>query len=283
MGAPQTSHETSSVAPASSPTKNEESTHLVFGRLSNGEIEIAARSSYRYLMSTRDGTASNETRDQHAKAMVEKYMRVEQKLHGNKSREDWENAALEKLKKTLAFRVENKVDDIRLCFHKDYLPSNSNDKEQKMEHDEELFSNLREGIAKRFSNGASIVRGYTKDGLALFQNFPRADTSWDENFYIKGNIYTLERALASTERRTDGEKDKVVVMYDYNGYKMKNSPPIMLVNKLLTILQDHWPERLEHVFVVDAPFIFRAFWTLIKHFIDPITKELVSYSFYRVV
>ena len=34
---------------------------------------------------------------------------------------------------------------------------------------------------------------------------------------------------------------------------------------------------LVHVFVVDAPFLFRAFWNIIKHFIDPVTKELVRF------
>lgn len=29
--------------------------------------------------------------------------------------------------------------------------------------------------------------------------------------------------------------------------------------------------------MVDAPFVFRAFWAIIKHFIDPITKELVCF------
>ena len=87
----------------------------------------------------------------------------------------------------------------------------------------------------------------------------------------------LERALACTERKTNGKNDKVMVFYDYNGYRLKNSPPPLLVKDLLSDLYEHWPERLEHVFVVDAPFMFRAFWSIIKHFIDPITKDLVQF------
>jgi hypothetical protein len=88
----------------------------------------------------------------------------------------------------------------------------------------------------------------------------------------------VEKDLTCTERRTDGEKDKAIVLYDYSGYAMKNAPPAAYVRRrLLFILRDHCPERLEHVFVVDAPFIFRAFWAIIKHFIDPITKELVQF------
>lgn len=111
----------------------------------------------------------------------------------------------------------------------------------------------------------------------MIQNFARHDTEWEREYYIKGNIFMFERALACTELKTDGKKDKVVLLYDYNGYGLKNSPPLMLVKELMFDFRDHWPERLQHVFVVDSPFIFRAFWAVIKHFIDPITKSFVQF------
>jgi len=236
----------------------------ILNLLSGDETEQAARaSSYRYLVAS---SSSTEDRDQHAKAMIERYVIVEQKLNKNKSPDEWESAVCTKIRRTLEYRVENQVDDIRLCFDK-----------EKQSDDGSVHARLREGLAKRFSTQASIIRGYTKEGQAMFQNFPRADTSWDEEFYIKGNIYMTERALASTERRTNGEQDKVVIFYDYKNYAMKNSPPTMLVKQLMSAFRDHWPERMEHAFVVDAPLIFRAFWAIIKYFIDPVTKELVQF------
>ena len=239
---------------------------LILNNLTNEEKENTARaSSYKYLAKSVDPSQSptEELRDEYAKAMIERYLAVEQKLHKTHSPEDWAANAESKLKKTLEFRTENNVDDIRLCF-----TDTSNT---------DSHLHLRDGLLKRYANTASIVRGYSNDGHALFQNFPRTETSWDEEFFIKGNIYMLERALACTERKTGGRKDKVIVMYDYNGYALKNSPPTSLVGKLLFTLRDHFPERLEQVFVVDAPFIFRAFWAVIKHFIDPITKEIVCF------
>eukprot|EP00956_Cyclotella_meneghiniana_P005694 scaffold7328_cov114-Cyclotella_meneghiniana.AAC.1 len=238
----------------------------ILNNLSVDQKEAAARaSSYRHLVSTTDdrNNASTEIRDKYAKDMINRYLTVEQKLNKTHTPEDWAINAESKLKRTLEFFVENDVDAIRLCFRNG--------------SDSELNAQLRDGLLKRFANGASIVRGYSKEGHALFQNFPRTETSWDEEFFIKGNIYCMEKALACTERRTNGAKDKVIVMYDYSGYTMKNSPPIALVRKLLFTLKDHFPERLEHVFVVDAPFIFRAFWAIVQHFIDPITKELVCF------
>ena len=87
----------------------------------------------------------------------------------------------------------------------------------------------------------------------------------------------LERALACTERKTKGVKTKVVMFFDYNQYAMKNSPPVAMVHSLLSNLRDHFPECLEHVFLVDTPFVFRAFWAIVKHFLDPVTKDLVQF------
>jgi len=242
----------------------------IFHQLSDDEKEQAARaSSYRYLVASISSSPTEEgldQRDRYAKTMIERYVTVEQKLNKRISPDAWEAAATLKLKRTLEYREEKQVDDIRLCFDKD-----------KQSVDDGLHATLRERLTNRFASRATIIRGYTKDGRAMFQNFARNDTSWDEEYFTKGNIYMFERALACTERQTNGGKDKVVIFYDYNGYGLKNSPPPLLLKHLMSEFRDHWPERLQHVFMVDTPFFFRAFWAIVKHFIDPITKDLVQF------
>ena len=242
----------------------------IYHNLSDDEKEQAARaSSYRYFVifsSPTEKEGRDQQREKHSKNMIERYVTVEKKLNQSKSPDTWEAQACLKLKNTLQYREEKHVDAIRLCFHQEKLG------------DDGLHSNLRDGLTKRFGSKASVIRGYTIDGQAMFQNFAKNDSNWDDReFFIKGNIYMLERALACTERNTDGEKDKVVAFYDYNGYGLKNTPPVMFAKELLFDLRDHWPERLQQVFMVDTPFVFRAFWMIIKHFIDPITKELVHF------
>ena len=241
----------------------------IYNKLNDNEKEQTARaSSYRYLKSAAKHSNNNEVlRAKYAKSQIERYVLVEEKLDKSKSPDEWETLAYDKLKKTLIYREEKQIDDIRQCFDKDKLKGGENS----------VHATLRNLLTERFANGASIIQGYTKDGQALFINYARADTKWDAESYIKGNIYMLERGLACTERKTNGANDKVVVFYDYNGYRLKNSPPPLVVKELLTALHEHWPERLNGVYVVDAPMIFRAFWAIIRHFIDPITKELVHF------
>ena len=198
----------------------------IFNLLNDDEKEKTARaSSYRYLKNPK----AND-RDRQARSQIERYVIVEEKLGNSKSAKE---VAYNKLKKTIEYRDEQQIDDIRLCFDKNKL-SNKN----------KLHAKLRQIIEDRFATGASFTRGYTKDGEALFINLPRADTHWEEEGYIKGNIYTLERALACTERRTNGAKSKVIAFYDYNGYRLANSPPPLLVKELLSVLRDHYPDRL---------------------------------------
>jgi len=233
---------------------------VIFKHLDDSEKEQSARaSSYKYMKSL---TCSAGERDALTKAMIERYLTVEQKLGTKKAL--WEGRGLTKLRNTLKFRREMEVDDLRICFDKGKETS-------------KLHTTIRERLEERFASGSSVIQGYSKEGRALFLNFPRLETKWEAEYYIKGNIYMLERALACTERKTKGVKTKVVMFFDYNQYAMKNSPPPALIRGLLRDLRDHWPERLEHVVLVDTPIFFRAFWAIVKHFIDPVTKDLVQF------
>jgi len=259
-------------------TPDTTSTHVnkIFHQLSHDEKEKAARaSSYRYLVASSSISPANQDldqqqqqqqRDQHAKAMIERYVIVQQKLLKSNSPVAWEEAACANLRKTLEYREKKQVDAILQCF----------DKDKQLEEDG-VHATIRQRIEDRFSNKSTVVRGYTMDGRAMYQYFPRNDHKFELEYFTKGYIYMLERALACTERQTNGEKGKVLIFYDFNGYRMKNSPPPLFIKELMSDFRDHWPERLHHVFIVDSPFIFRALWAIVKHFIDPITKDFIQF------
>ena len=232
----------------------------IFAQLTEEEKEDAAKSSsYRYLKAAR---CSKDERDRHARAMIERYVRTEHKLRTKQSQ--WTDRALAKIRSTIEYRRDAGVDDVRTCFDRDKRHS-------------DLHRKIRERLEGRYASKGSVIRGYGKKGQALFLNYPRCETKWDEETFVEGNIYMLERALAATERRTDGKVTKILNFYDYNGYAMKNSPPPLLIARLLGDLRDHWPDRLEGVYIVDSPWIFRTFWGIIKHFIDPVTFDLVHF------
>lgn len=232
--------------------------------LNANEIEVAARSSYEFFQYARpnqgDGSVhvvGEHIREIYAMKMARRHLVAEK---GDV------NGALEKMKATIAFREEINVDAMRECFY------NLNYEEKNK------LAETRKGIEKELSDGKHIVRGHDTDNHAFFIIFPRRYTSFDHDWYLKGKLYSLERAIAYTERISGGTAEKVNVVFDYQQYKAdKHEPPLSLIKELLFCLRDHYPERLKNMFFVDAPFRFRAFWTVLKPFIDPDTKRKITF------
>jgi len=70
-------------------------------------------------------------------------------------------------------------------------------------------------------------------------------------------------------------QQKMVLLIDYDGFSMSNAPPMKTSKATLTILQDHYPERLFRAYVIKPLTIFYGFFKLISPFIDPVTKAKI--------
>lgn len=88
-------------------------------------------------------------------------------------------------------------------------------------------------------------------------------------------IFMLEKGIQ------EGEKlgtDKVVVVYDRRGYSKKNHDPATVdtMKKLMPILQDYYPERLETFYVLGANWFYRAMFEVVKVFLSEKTAKKVK-------
>ncbi len=236
---------------------DEEKSQLIMQSLSESEIEAAARASYDYFRNADKNSADKHNRNMCAMKMIRRHLVAEK---GDI------DLAEKKIKNTLAFREEMNIDAMRQCFYK-----------LNYEESDEL-AEIRKGIDKELKDGKHIVRGHDLNSHAFFIIFPRRYTSFDHDWYLKGKLYSLERALAYTERISGGTVEKINVVFDYENYKAdKHEPPLSLIKELMFCLRDHYPERMQHMFFVNAPFKFRAFWALLKPFIDPVTKRKIQF------
>mmetsp|Transcript_35989 Transcript_35989/g.78835 ORF Transcript_35989/g.78835 Transcript_35989/m.78835 type:complete len:326 (+) Transcript_35989:1-978(+) len=250
------------------PDQHDEITTKMVEALTDEEKEKAARTSYRYFIasiSSETPPPSAAERDRCAKLMARRHLVADK---GDRK------VALEKMRNTLDYRDKLNVDIIRRCFYyKDEEFANGGDQSLK-----EIYEYHREGLRRELSEGKLFVRGRTRGGHPLYCILThKFTTGFRAEWYMKYNIYTLERAIAIAEHETDGHVEKVCVVFDFGRYSSKLRPPLGLSKELQFCLRDHYPERVGRVLLIDTPFIFRAFWTLIRPFIDPNTKNKISF------
>jgi hypothetical protein len=123
-------------------------------------------------------------------------------------------------------------------------------------------------------------RGYDAEGRALMYMRPAREQTNNEENNMRHLVWNLEKALACTRAKSASmgkEVTKINLLIDYDGFRLRDSPPMSTAKLTLEILQKHYPECLFHAYVINPPMIFRAFWTMIKPFVDPVTKEKIVF------
>ena len=228
-------------------------------QLSDWELEVAARSSYAYYNMTKFATHDlTQARNEAAMAMAARHLKAEK---GDVA------LALQKMRATIHWRHEKRMDLLRDCFHTETPEAL------------ELRKKIQHYVGPK---GKLVVRGFDRQHRACWHTVGRHSppgTQADHEGCMISHYYMLERALACSEARSlqflVGNKkpqEMVVVSVDFGGFKKQHAPLFQTVKELLFDLRDHYPERLFRVYFVDAPIVFRGLWNMIKPFVDPGTK-----------
>lgn len=136
----------------------------------------------------------------------------------------------------------------------------------------EMMEKWMNQVASENASGKAYVRGYDRCGRPLLYMRPRHENTYQHDGNIKHLVYNLERAVACMKDGTDG---KVCLLLDFNGYSLRNAPPMQTSMETLNILQSHYPERLHKAYFLRPPWIFSASFSLISPFIDPVTSEKI--------
>lgn len=185
--------------------------------------------------------------------------------------------AIRKLKSTLQWREEFGVENIKRCFDTQSPSSDTSTLQQLQssslsQQQQQQLANI---IAHENATGKIYARGYDKQGRAILYLTPGKENSNNEIDNMRHLVYHLERAIACTQRKSG--RSKVCIVIGYQGFSLRNAPPLSTTRHTLTILQNHYPERLHRVYICDPPLVFRTFWSIIHHFIDPTTLEKIAF------
>jgi CRAL/TRIO domain len=250
-------------------------------KLSSEELEIAARSSFRYLLrragiiSSADnrGDADNKTafycknsleedRDQQARAMAQRYLRSKK----NPAK------ALANMKETLLFRQQNNVDTLRLCFAPQHAL-------EALELDIPQAARFRAHLKETLSRKELYVQGFDSAGRrALWICVARKTSHFGLDAYIRDAIYVLERAIACSERESDGQQHEITAVIDYAGFSLTNHNPPLDVNKhVLHNLRRHYVGRVNRIYMINAHWSLRTLWTVLKPFAGSETRRKICF------
>ena len=121
-----------------------------------------------------------------------------------------------------------------------------------------------------------VSESVDREGRAVLVMAPRLENSVDHDANLLNLVYHLERATG--QRSVPGIPDgKLVTVMDFKGYSLRTAPPMKTSRATLSILQNHYPERLHKFLLMNVPGIFAAFWSAISPFIDPVTKAKVVF------
>lgn len=176
--------------------------------------------------------------------------------------------AIRKIKATIQWRQDFDVEDIKRCFRDRANLELPVEKQKELNH-------LAEVIANENETGKIYIRGYDKQGRAVLYLTPGRENSRCEIDNMRHLVYHMERAIACTQHKSG--RQKVCIVIGYQGFSMANAPPMSVVKHTLQIVQGHYPERMFRAYICDPPLVFRVFWSLIKHFIDPATLEKIAF------
>jgi CRAL/TRIO domain len=183
---------------------------------------------------------------------------------------------MERIHHTIQWRKTKKLDQVRddissLIFHHD--------------DDDEIKKKQRyEALRQEFETGYFYVRGYDHQGRAIINIHPTATKTGHYDTMIQCLLYQLEKAIACTKRKSSALKvtpqqqplEKFIFIGDYTTFGSQHRTPITILNEVFTLFNTHYPERLYCAYIVNPPFLISTILSLIKPFLDPITRTKIQ-------
>jgi CRAL/TRIO domain len=85
--------------------------------------------------------------------------------------------------------------------------------------------------------------------------------------FILTRIYMVERAAATVEYISQGERDTFNVVFRCDDYDRAFAPPFTAIQSMIQVLQQNYPERLHQFVALDPPFWIRTIYSLLKYLV----------------
>lgn len=129
-------------------------------------------------------------------------------------------------------------------------------------------------VAQEIEQNKMFLQGSDKKGQLI------AVVLAARHFQHKGGVEEFKRfivyAFDKIFARMPPGQEKFVVIGDLEGWGYANSD-IRAYLAALSLVQEYYPERLEKLFIVHAPYIFMTAWKIVYPFIDNKTRKKIVF------
>ncbi|XP_022768298.1 random slug protein 5-like isoform X2 [Durio zibethinus] len=150
--------------------------------------------------------------------------------------------------------------------------SSSNGCEKSLTCEEQL---AKEEVAHEAETGKIYRSNYIdKHGRTVLVMRPGCQNSKSTKGQIRYLVYCMENAILNLP----SDQEQMVWLIDFNGFNMSHIS-VKLTRETAHVLQDHYPERLGMAILYNAPKFFEPFWTVVKPFLEPRTRNKVKFVY----
>ncbi|KAL0065106.1 Phosphatidylinositol transfer protein (PITP) [Marasmius tenuissimus] len=120
--------------------------------------------------------------------------------------------------------------------------------------------------------GKQVLFGYDVNGRPGYYMIPSRQNTEESPRQVQHVVWMLERCIDLM----DANVESLALLINFAD-KGKN-PSMTTARTVLSILQDHYPERLGKALIINVPFIVNMFFKVITPFIDPITVQKLKFN-----
>ncbi|KAK2804286.1 hypothetical protein FQN51_002377 [Onygenales sp. PD_10] len=122
--------------------------------------------------------------------------------------------------------------------------------------------------------GKQVILGYDVSGRpCLYLNPGRQNTEHSDR-QIQHLVFMLERVV----ELMGPDQESLALLVNFKETRSGQNATIGQGRQTLSILQNHYPERLGRALVTNMPFMILGFFKLITPFIDPLTREKLKFN-----
>mmetsp|Transcript_30503 Transcript_30503/g.58733 ORF Transcript_30503/g.58733 Transcript_30503/m.58733 type:complete len:286 (-) Transcript_30503:241-1098(-) len=134
-----------------------------------------------------------------------------------------------------------------------------------------------------------VSERFDRQGRPIVYMKPAKENTKSHEGQIKYLVYTLETALRMSAKSfadvdqprgscDDVAPEQLCIVIDYANWSLSKAPPMKTSAETVTILQNHYPERLGKAILINAPTMFSVFWAMVSPFVDNDTKSKMLFA-----